>query len=82
MIGHEAEASVLWPPDAKCQLTGKDRDAGTERGPKEKGAAEDEVVGQHYRLNAYDSEQTQGDCGGQKSVVCCSPWGHKNLDLT
>ena len=32
------------------------------------------------RLNGHEFEQTQGDSGGQRSLVCCSPWGHKELD--
>ena len=41
----EAEALVLWPPDAKSWLTGKDPDAGKDWGQEEKGATEDEMVG-------------------------------------
>ena len=40
----ETEAPVLWPPDAKSRLTGKDADAWEDRRQKEKGAAEDEIV--------------------------------------
>ena len=40
----EAEALILWPPDAKSQLIGKDPDAGKDRRQKEMGAAEDEMV--------------------------------------
>ena len=40
----EAEALILWPPDAKSQLIGKDPDAGKDRRQKETGAAEDEMV--------------------------------------
>ena len=40
----EAETPVLWPPDAKSQLIGKDPDGGKDRRQKEKGAAEDEIV--------------------------------------
>ena len=39
------------PPDAKSWLTGKDPDAGKDRGQEEKGTTEDEVVGWHHRLN-------------------------------
>ena len=41
----EAEAPVLWPPDAKSQLIWKDPDAGKDWGQEEKGTAEDEMVG-------------------------------------
>ena len=43
---------------------------------------EDEMVGWHHRLNEYESEQTQRDSEGQGSVVCCSPWSHKESDMT
>ena len=77
----EAEASVLWPPDAKSWLTGKDPDAGKDWW-QEKWAAEDEVVGWHHRLNGYEPEKTLGDSEGQGSLACCSPWGHKELNTT
>ena len=38
--------------------------------------------GQHYELNGHDFEQTLGDGKGQGSLVCCSPWGRKELDTT
>ena len=41
----EAEAPILWPPDVKSRLTGKDPDVGKDWGQKEKGATEDEMVG-------------------------------------
>ena len=44
----EAEAPIFWPPDAKNQLTGKDPDAGKDRGQEEKGVTEDEMVGWHH----------------------------------
>ena len=43
---------------------------------------EDEMVGWHYQLNGCEFEQTPGDAEGQGSLVCCSPWGHKELDRT
>ena len=42
----------------------------------------DEMVRQHHRLNGHEPEQTLGDNEGQGSLVCCSPWGHKELDMT
>ena len=51
-------------------------------GKKEKGAAEDEMVSQHHRLKGHEFEQTPGDNGGQGSLVCYSPWGHKESDTT
>ena len=43
---------------------------------------EDEMVGWHHRLNGHEFEQTPGDSEGQGSLVCCSPWGHKESDMT
>ena len=60
----EAEAPILWPPDVKSQLTGKDPDAGKDWGQKEKGTTEDEMVGWHHWLNGHEFEQTLGDCEG------------------
>ena len=71
----EAEAPILWPPDTKRQLPGKDHDAGKDWGQEEKGTTEDEMVGLHYWLNGHESEQTLGDSAGQGSLMCCNPWG-------
>ena len=43
---------------------------------------EDEIVEQHHQLNKYEFEQTLGDCEGQGSLACYSPWGYKELDMT
>ena len=43
---------------------------------------EDEKVGWHQRLNRHEFEQTQGDSEGQRSLACCSSWGHKELNTT
>ena len=40
------------------------------------------MVGWHHGLNGDESEQALGDSEGQGSLVCCSPWGHKELDTT
>ena len=77
----EAEAPILWPPDAK-RLIGKDPDAGKDWRQEEKGLTEDEMVGWHHRFNGHESEQTPGDDEGQGSLECCSPWGWKELDTT
>ena len=42
---------------------------------------EDEMVGWHHRLNGHEFAQTPGDGEGQGSLACCSPWGHKELDM-
>ena len=43
---------------------------------------EDEMVGWHHRLNGHEFEQALGDSDGQGSPACCSPWGHKESDMT
>ena len=43
---------------------------------------EDEMVGWDHRLSGYEFEETPGDSEGQGSLACCSPWGHKELDMT
>ena len=42
----------------------------------------DEMVGWHHGSNGHEFEQTPGDSEGQRSLVCCSLWGHKELDMT
>ena len=49
----EAETLVLWPPDEKSRLTGKDPDAGRDWGQEEKGTTEDEMAGWHHRLDGH-----------------------------
>ena len=78
----EAEAVILWLPDAKSQLIGKDLNVEKDWKQEEKGAAKDEMVRYHHQLNGCEFEQTLGDSGVQGSLACCSPWGHKKLDMT
>ena len=52
------------------------------REQKEKGAAEDKMVGWHHRLNGHGFEQTPGDGEEQGNLTCCSPWGQKEVDMT
>ena len=78
----EAESPILWPPDVKSQLIGKDPDARKDRRQEEEGTTEDEMVRWHHQLNGHQFEQTPGDGEGQRSLVCCSPWGHKESDMT
>ena len=73
----KAEASILWPPDAKSQLIGKDPDAEKDWRQVEKGMAEDKMVGWHHWLNGYECEKTPGDIEGPGSLACCSPWDHR-----
>ena len=78
----EAETPILWPPDAKNWLFGKDPDAGQDWGQEEKGTTEDEMVGWHHRLDGRESEQAPGVGDGQGSPACCSLWRHKEPDVT
>ena len=80
--GAEAGAPILWPPEAKSQLIGKDPDAGKDWGQEEKGMTEDEMIGWHHQLNGHEFEQAPGDSEGQGSLVCCSPWHHKDSART
>ena len=43
---------------------------------------DDEVVGWPHRLDGHEFEQAPGDGEGQVGLICCSPWGHKQLDTT
>ena len=79
-IDVEAETPILWPPDAKNWLIGKDPDAGKDW-RQEKGMTEDEIVGWHHQLDGHEFEQALGVGDGQGSLVCCSPGGCKVLDM-
>ena len=78
----EAEAPILWPPDAKSQLIRKDPDGMKDWRQEEKGTKEDEMVGWHHRLTGHEFEQAPGVGEGQGSLVCCSPRLHKESDMT
>ena len=78
----EAETPILWPPDVKSGLTGKDPDAGEDWGQEEKRTTDDEMVGRHHWHNGHEFEQTLEDSEGQESPACCSSWGGKGSDTT
>ena len=78
----EAETPILWPPDVKSWLTGKDPDAGKDWGQEEKGMTEDEMVGWHHQLNGHGFGWTLGVGDGQRGLVCCGSWGRKESDTT
>ena len=69
----EAETPILWPPDVKNWLTGKDPDAGKDWRQEEMGTTEDEMVGWHRWLNGHEFEQAPGVGDGQGSLACFSP---------
>ena len=73
----DAEAPILWLPDAKSHLTREDPDAGEDWGQEEKGATEDEMVGWHHRLNGLESEQTLGDSETQGALT--GSWSQTQL---
>ena len=66
----EAKTLILWPPDTKNWLIGKDPDAGRDWRPEEKGTTEDEMVEWHHQ---HEFEYTPGVDDGQGGLVCCSP---------
>ena len=80
--GAEAEAWIVWPPDAKSWLTGKDPDAGKDWRQEEKGVTEDEIVEWHHWFIGHKFEQTLGDSEGQGSLAYRSLWDHKESDMT
>ena len=63
-IRTDAEAPILWPPDAKSWLIGKYADAGKDWGQEERGVTEDKMVTENHQLNGHEFEQTLGDSGG------------------
>ena len=81
-IDPEAEASILWPPDAKNRLIGKAPDAGKDWKQEEKGITEGEMVGWHHQCDGHEVEEALGVGDGQGSLACCSPWGWKESDTT
>ena len=74
----EAEAPILWPPDAKNWLIRKDPNSGKDWRQEKKGTIEDEMVGWHHWLDGHEFEQTLGDNEEHWSLVCCSPWDAKS----
>ena len=77
----EAEAPVVWPPDAKSRLIRKDTDPGKDWRQKKKRVTEDEMVGWHDPLSGHELGQTLGDGEGQGSLVCCSPLSCKESGM-
>ena len=73
---------ILWPPDVKNWLIGKDPDAAKDWGQEEKGTTEDEMVGWHHRLNGHGFGWTPGVGDGQGGLACCGSWGRKESDTT
>ena len=78
----EAEAPIIFPPDAKNWLIGKDPNAGKDWRQEEKGRTEDEMAQWHYLLDGHESEWTPGVGDGQGGLVYCDSWCRKELDMT
>ena len=88
----DAETSILWPPDVKNRLIGKDPDPGKDWGQEEKGRTEDEMVGWYHWLDGHEFERALGDSEGReawcaavhgvtKSETQLSDWATNNLHL-
>ena len=78
----EAETPILWSPDEKSWLIGKDPDAGKYCRQKAKGMTEDETAGWHHRLEMDMSLSKLQELVMDRKAWCCSPWGHKERDMT
>ena len=65
----EAESPILWPPDGKNWLFGKDSDAGKDWRQEDNGTTEVEMVGWHYRLDGHEFKQALGVCDGQRGLA-------------
>ena len=72
---------ILWPPDAKNWLIGKDPVSGQDWRQEEKGTTEDEMVGWRRSLNGHEFVQALGVGDGQGSLACCSPCGCGESDM-
>ena len=73
---------IIWPPDVKSWLTGKDPDAGKDWGQEEKGTTEDETVGWHHWLSGHGFQCTLGVDDGQGGLTYCNSWCCKESDTT
>ena len=78
----KVKTPILWPPDMKSWLFGKDPDAGKDWRQEQKEITGDEMVRWCHRLNGHEFEQALGVGDGQWSLACCNPLGRKELDTT
>ena len=78
-VGSKKSGVTVWRPTPRCPP-----EVAFTLSPKamEKGTTENKMVGWHHRLSGPEFEQTPADGEGQGSLVCCSPWGQKELDMT
>ena len=70
----DAEALILWPPDAKSRLIRTDLDVGKDWRQEDMGKAEDQIFGWYHWLNGHEFEQVSRYGEAQGSLACCSPW--------
>ena len=78
----KAEARIVWPLDAKSNSLEKTLMVRKTERRRRRGRQRMRRLRWNHRLNGHESEQTLGDGEGQGSLVCCSPWGHKESDMT
>ena len=78
----DAEASILWPPDGRLQFIGKDSSCWERLREGGEGGNRGWDGWMAYWFNGHEFEQTMGDSERQGSLVCCSPWIHKESDTT
>ena len=78
----ETEAPILWPPDMKGRLIGKDPDVGKDSKQEEKGTTEDQIDGWYHWFNGPEFDQALRYGEGRENLTCWSPWGHKESDTT
>ena len=79
-IGAEAETPILWPPDAKNWVIGKDPDAGKDWRLEKAGWQRVRWLDVH-RLNGHEFEPTQGDSETQGGLAYCTPWSQSQTRL-
>ena len=78
----EAEAPILCPPDVKADSLEKTLMLGKIEGRKRRGWQRMSLLDDITASVGREFEQTLGDNEKQRSLVCCSPWGHKESDMT
>ena len=78
----KAEAPIVWPPEVKNWLIGKDPDAGKDWRQEEKRMTEDEMVGWQHWLNGHEFVQTLQDSEGLEYLASCRPCGGKESNTT
>ena len=81
-IGWKVGRPILWPPDTKNWLFGKDPGAGKDWRQEKKGTTEDEMIGWHHQLNGHEFEKAPAVGDRQGSLAYCSPWGCKESAMT